>query len=247
MTTKKDYPPKGPTKEELLEIAKKLQEKSDIESEMIKKMQAEKEALGGEDIETLPGSNEIKNPRYFPGSKITVKRSNGEIENDWWVSSTRLTKEGRTVHAHKGEKYQSHMEEGTVHRDFIEKELDKLNNDVDGKKKAETKTPENKESTKEKNDRELREQYYDKAVEIITKTGNTTFSNLEKKFKISSNRAKRLIEMLKEGGVIKEEEKPKEKTDAEKAAELSEQTKVAMEEAEKNKGKTARRAFRRRT
>ena len=97
----------------------------------------------------------------------------------------------------------------------------------------------NKESTKEKNDRELREQYYDKAVAEVEKSGKTTFTNLEKKFKISAAKARRLVEMLKEGGVIAKEEKIKEKTDIEKAAELSKETKAEMEkaEAEKNKGK----------
>ncbi len=57
-------------------------------------------------------------------------------------------------------------------------------------------------SGKENKDEELRSEYYDKALEIITRTGNTTFSNLMRKLKISVTKAKRLLEMLEQDGIL---------------------------------------------
>lgn len=71
-----------------------------------------------------------------------------------------------------------------------------------GEEKEESTTPENKEPEKINKDEELRSEYYGKALEIITRTGDTTFNNLEKKLSISSKKAKRLLEMLEQDGVI---------------------------------------------
>jgi hypothetical protein len=92
-----------------------------------------------------------------------------------------------------------------------------------------------KESTKEKNDRELREQFYDKAVTEVEKSGKTTFTNLEKKFKIGTRQAKRLIEMLKEGGVITEDGKIKKETGENDNKEEIVENKEKKEEGEEKK------------
>lgn len=70
------------------------------------------------------------------------------------------------------------------------------------KEKEENNLPENKEPEKINKDEELRSEYYDKALEIITRTGDTTFGNLEKKLSISSKKAKRLLEMLEQDGIL---------------------------------------------
>lgn len=69
-------------------------------------------------------------------------------------------------------------------------------------KEEENNLPENKEPEKINKDEELRNEYYDKALEIITRTGNTTFSNLMRKLKISVGKAKRLLEMLEQDGIL---------------------------------------------
>lgn len=69
-------------------------------------------------------------------------------------------------------------------------------------KEEENNLPENKEPEKINKDEELRSEYYDKALEIITRTGNTTFSNLMRKLKISVGKAKRLLEMLEQDGIL---------------------------------------------
>ncbi len=69
-------------------------------------------------------------------------------------------------------------------------------------KEAEVKISENKETTKNNKDEDLKSEYHDKALEIIKETGNTTFSNLQKKLKIPANKAKRLLEIFEQEGIL---------------------------------------------
>ncbi len=83
-------------------------------------------------------------------------------------------------------------------------ELEKLSSEGKTDEIEDTKITdeETKKPAKSNKDEELRSGYYDKALEIITRTGDTTFGNLEKKLKISEKKAKRLLEMLEQDGIL---------------------------------------------
>jgi len=109
-----------------LEKWKAINKKYDDELEKLKEGTKENTIIDV-DNETIPGSNEIKNPKYKEGSQITVRRNSGKIEDNWWVMSTSITKQGRTIRAHRGTKYQTKLREGTIFSDFPEGEIDELN------------------------------------------------------------------------------------------------------------------------
>lgn len=103
--------------------------KVEEENEKNKEILREKQRLLPE-FQTIPGSIEIANPKYKEGDVVFIKRSNGDIENDWVVSGTilRVDKNKNPIRAVVvGKK----IENGdTIVKEFIESELDNLNKTI---------------------------------------------------------------------------------------------------------------------
>lgn len=96
--------------------------------EKVKELKKQREVE--KSIPKIEVNNSVDKINYFPGKKVSIKRSNGAIETDWNISGEpRVINGVKVFRVYKGE-YQDPrlpLKEGTIYKDQDEKDLNELN------------------------------------------------------------------------------------------------------------------------